>query len=85
METKTCNACGNTRARSRGKQIKTENREAAKGQNCGNGRGAAREANPRSPARTGAAARRKKARNGFGLFELVVEHGTEPASVIRTR
>lgn len=41
------------------------------GQKRGDGKSAAREANPRSPARTGAAGRREKARNGFGLLELV--------------
>ena len=55
-----------------------ENREAEKGQKRGNVRGAAREANPRSPARTGATGRREKARNEFGLLELVASRGIEP-------
>lgn len=51
-----------------------ENREAVKGKKHRNGRCDAREANPRRPARTGVASGRKKARNGFGLLELVVEN-----------
>jgi hypothetical protein len=54
-----------------------ENREAEKGQKRGNGRDDAREANRRRPARTGAAARREKARDGFGLLKLVVRFYTK--------
>ena len=74
-----------SRARSRDHQIKTENREAVKGQNRGNVGCAAREANPRRPVSTGAMGRREKARNGFGLLYLVAEHGTEPATTVRCK
>ena len=57
---------------------KTENREATEGQKREIGRGAAREANQRRPASTGVSGRRKKARNEFGLLEMVVDFNRKP-------
>ena len=68
-----------------GPQRKTENREALSGRKRRSDGARVRKAPPGNRANTGVAGMKKGQPRSVGLGVLVAEHGTEPASVLRSR